>query len=856
VTVIAAPPGSGKTSLLRAWSERAANTHRIAFLSVARDQRDAQQFWLGVLGALLDAVRSPNRQQADAATPGFDGRAMVERLLLELADLPEPAVLVIDDLHELHSDEALAQLEDLLNRLPTSASAVLSARRDPRIRLSALRLADQVASIRANDLMFSEHETRELLRASGLFVSTEDAAALHRRTEGWAAGLRLAALSLQGHPDPTRFVAEFSGTNRAIGEYLISEMLERQAPDVRDMLLRTSMLDRVNGELADLLSGHNGCDRFLLELEDANAFVVSIDPQREWFRYHQLLADFLYLELRRSAPEEVPGLHTRAARWLQDRGQIVDAVRHLQRGRAWPEAAQLLADNLLRMTLDGQEATIEALLEAFPEGISADDPELALAHAAVQLRHGHQMEAGAQLTRAQSHLADTSADRRPAQTMAVAAMQLALARRSGQFTQVIDQVNRLESSIADTTERPMIGSELNALVLMNRGIVESWLGRLADAERHLAQGAALANAIGRPYVEVMCRSHLCFPSGRVSCAAARELSYQAIALAERHGLADRPIIVPALGALAGVTIWMGRFEEAERALRRASEFDDADIDPSAMVLLHTATGMLHTGRGEHASALEAFLEAARVEALLDGTHVLAPKIAGWAAGAQARLGEPDLARAALDAFRHDPEHMGDIYNARAVICMEEKEPALALDALRAVLDASAPNVAPFTLVETLLLAASAYVALGDRVAAATAVEQALAVAEPDRLIFPFAVTAASQPLDALPRHSTSHAGLLADIEDVLDGLAPASAHRGQSALAIDLSPTELRVVGYLPTNLTRTEIARQLYVSVNTVNTHVRNIYSKLGVGDRSAAVRRARELRLLSSGVTPRPSH
>jgi LuxR family transcriptional regulator, maltose regulon positive regulatory protein len=851
VTVVSAPPGSGKTWLLRAWSERSRGSRRTAFVSVERDQRDPQQFWLSVLRAIRRSLPTAAEANSEAATPAFDAQAMIDSILFELADQPEPVALIIDDLQELHSDEALAQLERLLTRLPSTACAVLSARRDPRIRLHQLRLAGQVANIRAADLQFSLDETGELLRASSITLSSDDAATLHRRTEGWAAGLRLAAISLEGHPDPERFVAEFSGTDRAIGEYLFAEMLERQPDDVRNMLLRTSLLDRVNGELADLLTGRAGCERFLLELEDANAFVVSLDPQRTWFRYHRLLADFLHLELRRTAPDEVPDLHRRAAGWLQKHGAILEAVRHAQGARDWSDAARLLTDHLFSLTLDGQEATIAALLRSFPQGTSADDPELALAYAAVQLAQGHQEEAAAQVALARSHLERIPEARRRRHAMAIASLRLALARRSGQFTEVIEQVNLLDASIAETNELMAVGRELGAVALMNLGIVETWTGRLADAERHLVQAAALAQAIGRPYLEVMCRAHLGFPSERVSCATARERGYQAVTLAERHGWGDRPIIAPALGALAGVTIWMGDFDEAERWLRRAREFDDADIDPSAAVVLHVATGMLHAARGQHESALEAFAAAAQTQSLLSGTHVLATRIAGWFAATQARLGMPEAARASLAVLPADSARMGDIYNARAAISLAEKEPALALDALRDVLNGTTPNVPPFTLVETQLLAATAHLDLGYRSAAAAAVEVALAAAEPDRLIFPFAMTAATELLDVLPPHQTAHGALLAAIVDVLAGSGSAGTDKQEVFPGDDLSPTELRVLRYLPTNLTRLEVSQQLYVSVHTVNTHVRNIYSKLGVRDRSAAVQRARELRLLSTGLS-----
>ena len=291
VTVISAPPGSGKTSLLRAWADRSTDLRRVAFVSVDRDQQDAQRFW----GAVLDTIRGATEMQPDA-TAAVDGD-QVDRVLSELAERAEPVVLIIDDLHELKSADALAQLEHLLAILPSAARVVLSSRRDPPIRLHQLRLADEIAEIRAGDLQFSERETRELLATSGISLSDDWAAALYRRTEGWAAGLRLAVISLSGHPDPERFVAEFSGTDRAIGEYLMAEMLERQPSEVQRMLLRTSLVDRMNGELADLLAGRSGSEQMLLELDDANAFVVSLDAQRTWFRYHQLLADFLRLEL-------------------------------------------------------------------------------------------------------------------------------------------------------------------------------------------------------------------------------------------------------------------------------------------------------------------------------------------------------------------------------------------------------------------------------------------------------------------------------------------------------------------------------------------------------------------------------
>ena len=849
VTVISAPAGSGKTSLLRAWADRPTDAPGVAFVSVERDEHDAQRFWSTVLDAIRGPVASTERQ-TQPPPAGVPGDELVDAVVSQLAAQAEPFVLVIDDLHELRSADAVAQLQRLVAVLPSSAHVVLSSRRDPPIRLHKLRLADDLAEVRADDLRFSESETSELLAASGISLSNASAAALYERTEGWAAGLRLAAISLSSHPDPECFVAEFSGTDRAIGEYLMAEMLEGQPSEVQRMLLRTSMVDRINGELADLLAGRSGSEQMLLGLEDANAFVTSLDAQRTWFRYHHLLADFLRLELRRTSADEVPDLHRRAARWFADHGDIVEAVRQTQAAGDWPDAARLLVNHLFSLTLDGNEAAIAVLLRSFPEGLSAAHPGLALAHAAVQLAHGRLEEAAAQLALAESHVESAEPARRRGLTVAIASLRLALARRSGQFTEVIEQVSLLDSSIADASSGPIaMSSELRGVAVMNLGIVELWSGRLADADRHLAEGADLAQAIGRPYLEVACLAHRCFASKLVSVATARERGERVVALAERSGFDDRPILAPALAALGAIAVWMGEFDEGQDWLRRAWEVAEPDVDPAAAVFLHVTTGMLHAGRRQHHSALEQFAAAARTQALLTGVHALAPRITGWLAATQARLGMPDEARTTLSDYSADPGRMGAIHainNARAVIFMADGDAAAALEALRDVQDTT-QGVHAFTLVETHLLAGIAHLDLGDQNAAAAAAEAALAAAEPDRLVLPFAMAGAAELLDALPRHQTAHGALLADIVRRLRNESAPRIDRKRLAESEELSPSELRVLRYLPTNLTRAEIASELYVSTNTVATHIRNIYSKLGVRDRSSAVRQARELRVLS---------
>ena len=850
VTVISAPAGSGKTSLLRVWAGRPGRRHRLAVVQVQRDQHDAQQFWLAVLSAVREASALSGRAEPPAATPDFNGRAMVDRVLSELADARDGTTLVIDDLHELTSPDALAQLTLLLTNLPGGVHAVLATRRDLSLHLHQLRLAGELAEIRAADLRFSERETRELLDASGIALSDAGAALLHQRTEGWAAGLRLAAISLADHPDPERFVAEFSGSDRTVAEYLLAEMLERQPDEVKDLLLRTSLLDRVNGELADLLTSRPGSERILLALEDANAFVMSLDPERTWFRYHHLFGDLLRLELRRALPEEVPGLHRRAAEWFVQHGQVVDAIRHTQAAGDWPGAAWLLADYSFSLTLDGQTQTIQALLRAFPPG--ADHPELAVVHATVDLFQGRLDEAAAHLAVAETYAETAPPDRRRRLQVAIASLKLSLARRRGHFAGVLEQAKFLASPVTGPSDEDIaLGSDLRVVALMNLGIVEAWSMGLPDAERHLREGAVLARRIGRPYLEVACLAQLGFASKIRPFATTRRRCHEAIALADRYGWGAEPIVAPALVTLAANLVWTGEFDEGGRWLQRTERALQTDTGPGIRLLVHLASGMLRAGRGRRREALEEFRAAEHLRSQLEGSHALASQVTGWMLATQARIGLAGEARACLAALDDERAGSGEVGNARAAISLAEGNPAAALAAVADVLDSAAPVIGYVTVVETHLLAGLAHRELGDARAANEAAENALGLAEPDRLVLPFVMTGSAELLEALPRNETAHAALLADILDVVHGSSLPAKDQFSSLPAQELSPTELRVLRYLPTNLSRPEIASELSVSVNTVNTHVRNIYAKLQARDRSSAVQRARELRLLSAGLT-----
>jgi LuxR family maltose regulon positive regulatory protein len=442
VTQIAAPAGSGKSFLLSSWVAECGRADSTAWVPVQERERDLQQFWISVADALRDTGPGSKLVRPLTVAPDLDGWAVVERLLEDLGTLEDRIVLVIDDAHELGPAEVLAQLELLVMRAPLELRFVLATRHDVRLGLHRLRLEGGLTEIRAADLRFTADEARALFAAAGVELPDSALVLLLARTEGWAARLRLAALSLRGHPDPERFAAEFSGTERTVAEYLLAEVLERQSEPVRRLLLRTSICERVNGELAGLLTGEAGGERILQDLEEAGAFVVSVDARRSWFRYHQMFAELLQLELRRSEPGELPALHAAAAGWFATRGFPVEAVRHAQAAEEWGLAARLLSDHWVALDLDWQAATACELLARFPAGTVAADAELTLLLAAGELTMGSLAEASRQLALAAQRSGSVAADRRGRFRVMSTVVRLYLARQRGDLPAVTEEADR------------------------------------------------------------------------------------------------------------------------------------------------------------------------------------------------------------------------------------------------------------------------------------------------------------------------------------------------------------------------------------------------------------------------------
>ena len=854
VVQVPAPPGSGKTILLRSWIAGAGLAARAAWVSVPGEVRDPQRLWIPVVGALRDTAPGAPLVRGLTAAPDLDGWTAVERLLEDLAVLEEQVWLVIDDLHGLGSAEALRQLELLIMRAPAALRFVLVARRDLRLGLHRLRLAGELTEIRADDLRFSRTEARALLDAAGVALSDSALDLLYSRTEGWAAGLRLAALSLSGHPDPEGFAAEFGGSERTVAEYLMAEVLERQPEEARQLLLRTSILPRVNGELADLLTGGSGGERVLQRLEEAGAFVISLDARRSWFRYHQLFADLLQLELRGTRPAELPALHEAAAGWYAEHGYPVEAVRQAQAAQDWALAARVLSDRWVGLGLAGLGGTVHELLTRFPAGVIAADAELAARVAGDQLARGSLEEAERCLALATGTLESVPADRRGRAQVVLAVVRMRLARQRGDLTTVAGEAQRLLSPAVTAdpaqydTARAALGGDLRALALIDLGIAEAWTARFDAAYRHLDDGIALARRIGRPYLEVTGLAHLAQLESWRSFRLGAERGLQAIELATQHGWADEPVAGLAYLALGVAMVTQGRLEEAERALSQAERTVRAEVEPAAGMRLHYGRGMLEFVSGRHDAALSAFRAAERLASSLVTPHTLAPRLRSHLLQTLVRTGETRRVEQALADLDEPERGRGEIRLAEASLRLAQDDPTAAAAVLAPVIDGSVvmPNAHLWD-VQAFLLQAIACDTLGDAGAARRALEQALERAAPEGLLFPFLYDPVPDLLDRHRRGGTAHAGLIAEILNVLAGQKLGASPAGPQHLREPLSHAEARVLRYLPTKLSAPEIAGELYLSVNTVKTHMRHLYDKLGAHRRHEAVEQARALGLLA---------
>jgi LuxR family transcriptional regulator, maltose regulon positive regulatory protein len=849
VVLVSAPAGSGKTFLLRSWIAAEGLGDRVAWVSVGRDERDWQAFLLSVLDALRATRIGSGRIRELAPAPDSDGETAARRLLEDLSSLDERLWLVIDDLHELQSEEALRKIRRALSSAPPELRLVLVTRRDLPLGLHRLRVEGELTEIRGEDLRFTSEESRALMDAAGVRLSDGALESLVATTEGWAAGLRLAALSLARDPDPERLANGFSGRERAVAEYLLAEVLERQPREVSRLLLRTSILEKVSGPLADRLTGCSGSEQILLELEDAGAFVVRLDGERTWFRYHHLFADLLAFELRRTSPQELPNLHTMAAEWLAEHGYPVEAIRHAQAAENWGLAARLLADNWFGLELDGRLATGRQLLSQFPAGMVRSDPELAVVGAAAERFGGSLEQAERYLRLAETNPALVAEDRRECFRVALAFTRLSVARIRVDLDAVGEALQQLQAHAEGT---PIVTSgwnegDLLAMTLTEVGIAAIWAGRLEEGEQHLDLALVEARRTGRPRLEVLALAHLpiagIFRVQRTGEARARE----AIEVARKYGLEEDPAVAVAYIVLGAALMWRGRVDEAEHWLELGERGLAQEPNPAAAVVLYACRQMVALVRGQPAQAMTYLRAAEQMEMSFATRHAWALRMRVARLRGLIRLGETDRVEQSIDEMDDDLRATPEMRVILAELRLAQDDPSGAAAAVAPIVDGTLDVRAPLFEIQALLLEAIARDALRDPVAASRALERAMDLAEPDGLLAMFLLYPTPDLLKRQARLQTAHASLISEILNLLAGQTPPARSEEVEPLREPLSESELRVLRYLPTNLQAPEIAAELFVSLNTIRTHMRHVYTKLGVHSRGDAVERARALGLLA---------
>jgi LuxR family transcriptional regulator, maltose regulon positive regulatory protein len=840
-TLVSAPAGSGKTELLAQWIATGGPPGLpVAWVPLGRDDADPRRFWADVM-ASLGAARA--ELATLAPPPRGPLRPFLTSVINTASAVDGPLVLVLDDLH-LAGPGVLGDLEWVLENAPASLRLVAATRSDPLFRLQRMRVAERMSEIRAADLAFTREEAGVLL--GGIDLAGDDLDLLWRRTEGWVAGLKLARLSLEGHGDPHAFVAGFAGGDSAVSDYLMSEVVARQPADTLDFLLRTSVVERMTGDLADALTGTPSGSHTLRELARRDAFVSAVGGEESWYRYHRLFADVLRAELHRRLPGEALRLHGIAAAWHARHGSPLEALRHAVEARDSALAAEVLGDHWLVFVLRGGGTVLYELAKRIPEEAVGSDAELALAMAGLLLEQGDHEGADELLVRAHELEMDLPEPRRRRFAVTSTATSLYRARLRGDLQEALSAARLVLDEHWDRE----VAVEVRALTFANLGIAEFWDGGLGAAGEHLQQAAGLALECGNDFVLFLAESYAAAADAREGrLQEARTRAHTAIQLAERRGWTRLAHAAVAYSTLATVHLWQGEVDAAERLAERATETLEHATEPLLRPAVAQVRARLCMLKGDHLKALHLVAAAGA-----DGSLPPFLRVSNGLLEAELWLGLGEPARARRLLAEVDAGDASDAAIGLARLELASGDPGAAIRAVAAFLVDERQAVLPYARTEAWAIDAIARDAAHDEDGAMRALERALDLAEPRG--YSGILAGYGAPLRSLLRRrverGTGHRALAAHLLSTMnDGSAAVRA--APSALLEPLSDRELAVLRFLPTMMSNAEIASEMFVSVNTVKTHLKHVYRKLDVTDRRDCVRRARELRLLSPGLGDR---
>jgi LuxR family maltose regulon positive regulatory protein len=881
LVLVSAPAGFGKTTLLTEWlaagpagpgGERLA-----AWLSLDRGDNDPASFWAYVIAAL----RTVASEVGEGALALLDApqpapiEVVLTTLLNDLGAVAGEIVLVLDDYHVIEGREVQGGMAFLLDHLPPGLHVVIASRADPVLPLARLRARGELAEIRAAQLRFTAEEAAAYLTGMGLALTARDVAALEGRTEGWIAALQLAALSMQGRDDVASFIAGFAGDDRYVVDYLAEEVLARQSDRVQAFLLQTSILGRLSGPLCDAVTGQGGGKAMLEALDRGNLFLVPLDDRRRWYRYHHLFADVLRARLWDEQPGQVPGLHRRASEWHGQNGELSEAVGHALAAGDFERAAGLveLASPAMRRTR--QEAKLRGWLEVLPSEVVRARPVLSVDFAGVLLMGGELEGVEGRLRDAERWLAPATGHREepqdPAAEMVVAdeeeylrlpatieSYRAAQALARGDAPGTVRHAQRaIELALDDDHLCRASAAALLGLVYWGSGDLEAGHRAYSACVAGLRRAGHIADTFGCSIALADIRS----TQGRLGDAL-RTLE-QALQLAGEQG-------GPVLRGTADMYVGMSEIARerddlraATQLLLRSQELGEHTGLPQNRYRWRVAMARVRQAEGDLHGALDLLNEAERLyvsDFFPNVRPVPAVRARVWIA--QGRLGEAlGWAREQGLSVDDDLSYLREFEHitlARLLLARYQDERAQRLmheaaGLLERLLPAAETGGRTGRVIEILVLRALAHQALGDTPAALAALERAMMLAEPEDYVRVFADE--GPPMTSVLRAAAKQ-GTRRDYARRLLAAVGTTETGSRTTLALidPLSERELDVLRLLGTELDGPAIARELMVSLNTMRTHTKNIYAKLAVTNRRAAVRRAAELNLLPRNRDLRP--
>lgn len=857
LTVVTGAPGAGKTMAVASWIASRRDTEvtattpdRVVWVTVDDGDGDPEVFWHYVLEALGQAgVELPGTDRSPLRSDGID-HVRLAALASMLTGRDHPVVLVLDEFGPAVGSVLLAGMAYLLKLARPRLRLVVISRRDLPLPMHRYQLTGDLTEIRADDLAFTERETDQLMAQHGVTLRRESVRALRDRTEGWAAGLRLAALSMARHPDPDAFVAQVSSGDHAIAGYLVEEVLDAQQPTVRRLLLTTSILDRVNAEIAaELTQGAGGAE--FSEVVEQNAFIRPLGYG--WYRYHRMFRDVLRLRLQHERPGEITVLQRRAAAWFSSRNLLAEAVQQAAAAQAWQLACTLVVDRLAVGDLLGIRPAplLGAALRQMPDQGGAVDLEPGLVLAALALARGDQESCRAGLRRGAEILSELPEDQAATARLTAALLRLMHARvhdEAGVADAVVEVEKLLQRLPNDLFEgRP----EVHSLALAGRATLELWAGQWAQAVDSFAAAQTAAGVADSTVLRLDCLVH-----GALVEVLLGRWGRAAELITEASALASTQTLVPGLwlAALPVVRAWIAlqRYQLAE-ARRELDQAGAALLESSHPLM--TAVGGLVSARidvaeGHHDRALETLRRIGSPESMpswLMRRLVLVEAEVHTAAGASVAAWQA--------VIRAGGGHAADGAVALARAQLGAGHPAAAVDTLRPALT-EAVTVRSDVRVEAWLLDARASYVTGNPARGRRSLDRALRLGDREQLRLPFA--ALSPWLRSVLRSDQQLARHYLRLLEPLRIGAPQQGEPGGPPdqgplLPRQLSDRELEVLQHLAQMRTSEEIAAEMYVSINTVKTHLKSIYRKLAVTRRGDAVRRAHQLELLVHARVPR---